>query len=706
MPAIIVAGGPSLRKNVRALSRARGKFVIIAADTVVPLLIQNGIVPDFVTTIDMQDITIEKVVDIAPESSELSLVCSSWVTPLIPKNIPSKRVLWTFSAKHMEKWLSRCLGGSLLTTGAGTVAHLSFTTAIILGCSPIVFVGQDLAFTNQETHAQATSLTSDQYFEELLKGKEVLTVEAWGGGGQVPTSRAFLGHKVYFENAIKKCADRLFINATEGGARIAGALELPLAEVIERHGGGARDVSAVREKALAGARRPGRSRSLREFSKVLKMAASARKDLARVADLVKSLGRAVKELSASVDPGSITRFEALPTGIQKGFSELDRVNARLDNMKIWDLLDELTFEGLRQSERMKHELATLARSPGDYLEWLRKSLARFDLITRVRRQSMEAFAGLLEKAEKTIKLEARLLKKIASGKERGDRGEALQGLMRLYYDSGDHVLLEQVLQCHPVEDEWPAGFHFYLGTVELNRSRFDEADRHFSLALKHDTSLKEEVVQARRAVSARYLNFARNWMGNDLAVSSRMLIKALKAWAGDKEVRGEITALVDRVLEDAETRAREGNLDGMSRILDTWMNGVNSFPGLREVLGAERSAALLRFSGELRMAQQDYQEAVSLFEQALSLSPGEAQLHARVADALFAMGSFDDGVKRLDEAVALNPVFARGWEQIGDFLFDAGQVADAALAYEKCFKALPEDMSVLNKIARCNAVLG
>ena len=52
MPAIIVAGGPSLDKNYEVLKQAKGKALIIAMDRTARFLLDRGIVPDMFCSLD------------------------------------------------------------------------------------------------------------------------------------------------------------------------------------------------------------------------------------------------------------------------------------------------------------------------------------------------------------------------------------------------------------------------------------------------------------------------------------------------------------------------------------------------------------------------------------------------------------------------------------------------------------------------------
>lgn len=147
IPAILVAAGPSLDKNVHLLAKAKGKAVIIAADAALPTLIANGIIPDLVGAIDPLELIFEKVAAVAPQVHGTSLLCMSWVSSKMVKFFPAEQVFWCFGSKPIEAWMAGLLDSTMLTAGAGSVAHLDFLAAIIMGCSPIVLVGQDLAFS-------------------------------------------------------------------------------------------------------------------------------------------------------------------------------------------------------------------------------------------------------------------------------------------------------------------------------------------------------------------------------------------------------------------------------------------------------------------------------------------------------------------------------------------------------------------------------
>ena len=60
-PAVLVAAGPSLDQSLPLLKEVQDNCVIIAVDSAVTPLTNAGIMPDFVTTLDCQEVNFEKI---------------------------------------------------------------------------------------------------------------------------------------------------------------------------------------------------------------------------------------------------------------------------------------------------------------------------------------------------------------------------------------------------------------------------------------------------------------------------------------------------------------------------------------------------------------------------------------------------------------------------------------------------------------------
>ena len=309
VPAILVAGGPSLDKNIHLLKQVREKAVIIAVDTVLPALLRNKIHPHFLTCIDPNNLTFEKFADVIPEVKDVSLICSSWVNPKTPKVFPADQIFWTFTANAMEAWLNSLIGGKLMTGGASTVAHLNLIAAHILGCDPIIFIGQDLAYpkTSSASHAQGTVLQGSA-------PKETLTTLAHGetvtgiNGDVLRTNRSFLSMKVFFESAIAK-SDKIHINATEGGANIEGTKIMSLQDVIDKYCKKQINVTQCLKEFQSEMTPVNPDNMLIEFSKILTKTEKIQKIIKSSDDIAKNL---IKELTNLKSKGKkIKSFDML-----------------------------------------------------------------------------------------------------------------------------------------------------------------------------------------------------------------------------------------------------------------------------------------------------------------------------------------------------------------------------------------------------------
>lgn len=694
VPAIIVAGGPSLNKNIHLLQKAKGRAVIIAADTVLPALLAHGVTPDFTSCIDMQDITLEKIIDVADKATETSLVCSSWLTPNVTKNFPARQVYWTFMAKHMEKWLNNLLEGKLLTTGAGTVAQMNFITAYMLGCSPIVFVGQDLAFSEQEGHALHTSLTGRDELKALEARGEILWVDGYGGG-KVPTYRAYLGFKHHFERAMAANKDRQFINATEGGVRLEGAEELPLQEVLRRHCGQEIDVAAIIKEKEGRGRMPGRRRMIDELARMNKVIAGVEKDMASLDELAAKLTEQISKLQ---EQGSICRkFETLPVTLQRQFLKLDALNVRLDKAKVWSLLEEATMEGLRLSERLNHEVKELADQPDRYLEWLSRSINRFVLISRFRYQVFVPFSLRLKDLHSHLQREDFLLKKLA--KPKGDVGEIVLELLQLYFANGDHLLLEKTIAAYCPNHANSPEFSFYLGVIAAHRCRFADMEDAFSRALGLDPAWAERINACRLELAERYLGFYREWRKNDRMVALRMLLKAIRYTRELTGLAQAVNAEIDRVLSRLETAA------DLAESLAFFSRELTDNADLAALVAPAQKAAVFLAQGQMLFGRDDYSDALVCFVRAAELCPDEATTWVAIFEAAFNCQDFAQALAALSRAVELDHSLVGHWEELGDLLLAASQPADALAAYEKCYALLPNWPHLLKKIGDCYLAL-
>jgi len=256
LPAVLVSPGPSLTRNVEQLAALRGRALVVTGTHALSVLRRHGVRPDLVVASDAGDLL--RHWEGTPPGAVGALALGVSCRPdLFALDTPQQFVF--SSNPEVEGWILEALGepGNLPT--GGSVACSAASLALHLGCDPIALVGQDLSFPGGRYYAEGgldgeaelvrnpdgtfflrkppgASGPGDPLPEGALRftrDQRLFEVPAYGGEGSVLSSEVLRSFLVWFE-ALASTLDegregaRLW-NCTEGGARIRGARELPLA---------------------------------------------------------------------------------------------------------------------------------------------------------------------------------------------------------------------------------------------------------------------------------------------------------------------------------------------------------------------------------------------------------------------------------------------------------------------------------------------
>ncbi len=233
MPVIVVAAGPSLRKNIGELKRAKGHALIVAVARAVLYLKEEKIVPDII--VDIDETNAYATVD--EEYRKVPIMCSSC--------IGEKTFYWNQGPKIMilDKPFLQHIKKEVGFPSAnyeyyGSCAIAAFSTFAMLGAEQIVLVGQDLAF-GEDGSSHAEGVREDIAADQLLPGYY---------GGMVQSRPDWYGFWCWYERTIKTLENCKVINATEGGAAVPDTLQIPLKEVVDKIQDFQVDMSFLEEK--------------------------------------------------------------------------------------------------------------------------------------------------------------------------------------------------------------------------------------------------------------------------------------------------------------------------------------------------------------------------------------------------------------------------------------------------------------------------
>ncbi|WP_427109442.1 motility associated factor glycosyltransferase family protein [Lysinibacillus xylanilyticus] len=230
-PVVIASGGPSLIKQLEMLKENRSQFILICAGTTINTLLKYGIYPDYVVSVDGGEVNYSHFKDINSEGIELLYTptnnrrireCFSGDGfVFIPSGLNS---LKSYYEKNTNKNFPLILGG-------GSVAHYAFSIAKKITTGPICLIGQDLAYTNDMSHAEGNK--GIKHYSEL--DNEVVEVESWDGG-KVKSSDAFKTMINTFEQLqlLDPHVNEVY-NCTEGGAKINLISQITFKSFIKKY---------------------------------------------------------------------------------------------------------------------------------------------------------------------------------------------------------------------------------------------------------------------------------------------------------------------------------------------------------------------------------------------------------------------------------------------------------------------------------------
>ncbi|MEM8873397.1 MAG: 6-hydroxymethylpterin diphosphokinase MptE-like protein [Planctomycetota bacterium] len=244
-PAILISAGPSLRKNKHLLKDAQGKAVLIAVQTALKPMIEMGVTPDYVTSLDYHE-ACKQFFEELPPTLSTHLVAEPKISPRIPQLHPGSISL------NGNTWAEQVLTGSGLRERSAvpqrsTVAHLAFHLAVHLGCDPIIMVGQDLGFSDGIYYLPGTAHESVwnselgrfasvemRQWERIVRDRAILRKTVDVHGRPIYTEPRMITYLQQFEADFAECRATI-VDATEGGVAKRFTTPMPLAEALTKY---------------------------------------------------------------------------------------------------------------------------------------------------------------------------------------------------------------------------------------------------------------------------------------------------------------------------------------------------------------------------------------------------------------------------------------------------------------------------------------
>ena len=385
-PVVLASGGPSLTKQLPLLEEIKDQVIIIAAGSTINSLLANGIEPDYIVTIDGGLENYNHFKDIPKINSQLIYAITSHYK--IQDEYQNKKYAFLASSnkvygEHIKKLFSISLP---LISGGGSVANFAYSIAAYITTGPIAIIGQDLAYTNDQSHAE-----SNKRFKKVdvdfMKSRGTIEILGYYGG-MVVTDYPFLSMKKAFEVLHQNMQhDSPIYNCTEGGAKIEGMDQLSFIDFCETY--------VYQQQGVI--------KEFIEENNYKKINASIfiskMNELTNIYNyLIKQLELALKLLNQNTSIGTFNK------GILGELGKIDKkLDKKLKQVSLNYLTDPITLDILRNYEPKLNE-------------------GSIETYTRVYNQSKELYSRLLEAVKKAKQYTLDTIDKVKTDERGNENG--------------------------------------------------------------------------------------------------------------------------------------------------------------------------------------------------------------------------------------------------------------------------------------------
>ena len=257
-PALVISAGPSLNKNIQEIAKYQDNFVIICVGTALKSVLKYGIKPDCICFVEYHPVTAKMISEGEGKNSNIIL---QPITYSALYDAPAKnKFIFYADNDEVSKWAAKKFNiNQKEYINRGTVSVNALVSAKIMGCNPIVLVGQDLAYTDSKCYADGSiyedlkvengvvstdltkTLSKTDVSEKVLTNRlNSLTKQLYkvkGQNGEMLTAPGdYASFIKYFEEiAVDYNAQSIkLINATQGGAQLNGYENMMFLDVVDK----------------------------------------------------------------------------------------------------------------------------------------------------------------------------------------------------------------------------------------------------------------------------------------------------------------------------------------------------------------------------------------------------------------------------------------------------------------------------------------
>lgn len=200
-PIVVVSSGPSFDdKALECLCRYRNEISIFCVGRSLRGLVENNIYPDMFCIIDCQDLVYEHIKGL--ENLEIPMTFLSTANSLTVKKYNGPKYIF----------YNKDVGQKYLIDTGKSVATAILDIAIKINPNKIIFVGQDLAYTDGMSHSKH----SKYYYDEEKNYNDIVNRVKSVNGEMIPTSEGLKVFKRWIEKKIEFNDEIKYFNCSRG----------------------------------------------------------------------------------------------------------------------------------------------------------------------------------------------------------------------------------------------------------------------------------------------------------------------------------------------------------------------------------------------------------------------------------------------------------------------------------------------------------
>lgn len=272
LPAVCVAAGPSLTKNVSLLHGQENRVFIIAVDSAAKILLDHGITPHLIVTIDPIPAGMTKLRHVIAGHGNIPLAYTPEAFPETVQGFQNGPKFVIPGVNDLFRlYLAPLLDQDETFPHMISVMHAATQLATVAGCNPFIFIGLDLALADGQDHAQGCPVSWKNFTRE-----EKIKVPGWHGG-EVETVAVLKNQLLALQDIISRNSESRFIDATEGGALIPGTEIMTLHEALGKYADKQMSFAVVIENIFRKAVKPSWEATEYALQDLLKAVKSSRK---------------------------------------------------------------------------------------------------------------------------------------------------------------------------------------------------------------------------------------------------------------------------------------------------------------------------------------------------------------------------------------------------------------------------------------------